>query len=80
MANQEQVERLRSGVEMWNEWRRTNPWVKIDLEKANLSRANLSGANLSGRTLVGRTSKAQFSSEQTSAGQISVQRDFGRRI
>jgi uncharacterized protein YjbI with pentapeptide repeats len=56
MANQEQLDILKKGVEVWNKWREENQAVKIDLEKAdlsgvdltnvNLSRANLSYANL----------------------------------
>jgi uncharacterized protein YjbI with pentapeptide repeats len=46
MANQEQVERLRQGVEGWNKWRKENPYVQIDLSKADLMCNNLRGANL----------------------------------
>ena len=56
MANQEQLEILKQGVEVWNEWRKDNPDVEIDLvgaylkglylSKAMLARAVLFEANL----------------------------------
>ena len=47
MANQEQLERLlEQGVQMWNEWRRKNPHVQIDLNGVSLRFANLSEAIL----------------------------------
>src|SRR5438270_213122 len=52
MANQEQVELLQQGRDIWNEWRTLHPEI-IDLSRANLRRANLSEANLSEATLVG---------------------------
>ena len=68
MANEEHVEILRQGVEVWNELREDNPTFQpnlaganlgemdlshANLRKANLSNANLSGANLSGANLDG---------------------------
>ena len=47
MANQEQVDRLLTGVEGWNKWRAENPDELIDLSGANLSRACFYNANLS---------------------------------
>jgi hypothetical protein len=41
MANEEHLIILWSGVEKWNEWRRTNPAVKPDLTNANLRLMNL---------------------------------------
>ncbi len=46
MANKEQVERLKHGVEGWNKWREENPEIEIDLSEANLGNAKLSRANL----------------------------------
>jgi len=57
MANQEQMEKLKQGVEGWNKWREENPDIKIDLGgtdlcwKVSLLEANLSGADLSGANL-----------------------------
>ena len=61
MANQEQLDILKQGVEAWNQWRKEHPDVKTDLRgadlgsadlgDANLSRADLSGVNLSGATI-----------------------------
>jgi uncharacterized protein YjbI with pentapeptide repeats len=51
MANQEQLDILKQGVEVWNEWREKNPDIQIDLSGADLSgvilrEANISEANL----------------------------------
>ncbi|WP_220209215.1 pentapeptide repeat-containing protein [Reticulibacter mediterranei] len=52
MTNQEQLDILKQGVEIWNEWRRKNldeslQLSEIDLEGSNLSGINLRGADLS---------------------------------
>ncbi len=36
MANPEQLERLKAGVEGWNKWRDKHPNAKIDLIEADL--------------------------------------------
>ena len=46
MANDEQLEILKQGVEVWNKWREKNPDVKIDLAGAELAMADLVGAFL----------------------------------
>lgn len=46
MANQEQLEILRQGVEVWNKWREETGDVYIDLREANLGETKLSGADL----------------------------------
>ncbi len=47
MANEEQLRILnKEGVQAWNEWRKDNRDVEIDLEGANLNYAYLEGANL----------------------------------
>jgi Pentapeptide repeats (8 copies) len=51
MANQEHLDILKQGVEMWNQWRRKYADVQVDLSYANLQRANLREANLSGANL-----------------------------
>lgn len=51
MANEEQVAILKKGVEEWNQWRKDNLGIIIDLRGANLSGANLRGANLAGAKL-----------------------------
>jgi len=53
VANQEQLELLKQGVEVWNTWYENNPEVQIDLSRADLSRADLSGADLSEADLNG---------------------------
>jgi uncharacterized protein YjbI with pentapeptide repeats len=51
MANPEHVAKLKEGLEAWNEWRKNNPGVKVDLSGADLSRANLDKADLRGADL-----------------------------
>ena len=48
MANQEQLEIIKQGVDVQNIWRSEYSDVKIDLSEANLSKVKLSGANLRG--------------------------------
>ncbi len=45
MVNQELVEILKQGVEVWNKWLKNNLNVKIDLNHADLRGADLRGAN-----------------------------------
>ncbi|MFQ5578040.1 MAG: pentapeptide repeat-containing protein, partial [Anaerolineae bacterium] len=52
MANETQLQLLRTGVDAWNRWRQGHPNLKpdlvaADLRGANLGRANLGRANLS---------------------------------
>ncbi len=68
MANQEHVDILKQGVDVWNMWREKHPKVQPDLTgtnlwatslrhfnlyNADLTGANLRGANLSGADLMG---------------------------
>ena len=46
MANKEQLAILDQGVDTWNNWRKENPDVSIDLSGANLKKKNLAGINL----------------------------------
>ena len=46
MANPEQVEILKLGVEVWNKWRGKNQETLLDLSSANLSSADLRNADL----------------------------------
>lgn len=62
MANQEQLEILKQGVEVWNKWRKENNETEIDLSgvdlhgknlnEIDLSFGDLSNANLQGAKLV----------------------------
>ena len=45
MANKEQLAILDQGVDTWNNWRKENPDVSIDLSGANLKKKNLAGIN-----------------------------------
>ncbi|MGR3277084.1 pentapeptide repeat-containing protein [Acaryochloris marina NIES-2412] len=46
MANEEQVDLLKQGVEVWNKWREENPTIEIDLKNIDLISADLNGADL----------------------------------
>ena len=46
MANQKQLDILKSGVENWNRWRGENPDEQIDLSGVDLRQDNLCGINL----------------------------------
>jgi uncharacterized protein YjbI with pentapeptide repeats len=51
MANQDHLDILAKGVEVWNAWREQNPQAKPDLHGAELSVKNLRGAALNGADL-----------------------------
>ena len=55
MANQEHLDILKQGVEVWNRWREEHPEVKPNLGGAGLKGAELAGANLSESNLSGAT-------------------------
>ena len=46
MADNEQVDRLKSGVDEWNRWRDEHIDVSIELSRADLRKINLIGALL----------------------------------
>ena len=46
MANQKQLDILKQGVEVWNQWRKDHADIRPDLSSANLSGINLYSANL----------------------------------
>lgn len=52
MANQEHLDILNQGVEVWNQWRQEHTDVEPDLSEADLSEANLSGADLHAANLI----------------------------
>jgi len=51
MANQEHLDRVKQGTDVWNSWREQHPGALLDLRGANLFQASLSGASLSGAHL-----------------------------
>src|SRR5437762_1705443 len=51
MASQEHLDKLKQGVEAWNEWREEHRDIQPDLSGANLSGVDLSNANLNGADL-----------------------------
>lgn len=48
MANEEQLQILKQGVEVWNAWRNENPDVEISLRGADLRQADLREVNFAG--------------------------------
>src|SRR6266480_131296 len=48
MANQEHLDNLKRGVQVWNEWRKEYPDIRPDLSTADLGEIDLREANLSG--------------------------------
>jgi uncharacterized protein YjbI with pentapeptide repeats len=54
MANEEHLKILLQRVEVWNQWRESNPEIKPDFSYADLRRANPGRANLSETDFCGR--------------------------
>ncbi len=46
MANQEHLNVLKQGEEVWNQWRQKNPSIRPDLSRVTLREANLKGIDL----------------------------------
>jgi Pentapeptide repeats (8 copies) len=67
MANQEHVDILRQGVEVWNKWREEHKYIGPDLYNAELDGADLMDANLSGANLNG----AELASANLSGANLS---------
>jgi uncharacterized protein YjbI with pentapeptide repeats len=86
MANTEQVELLKSGVDAWNKWREQNPDMKIDLRNADLENAGLKGVNLGGANLSGanlsaaKLERADLRSTNLSGGNLSKAYLYGARL
>lgn len=59
MAEEQQVERIKGGVEGWNQWREENPDEVIDLSEADLRGLKLAGINFKNANL--KNTKLQFS-------------------
>lgn len=63
MANPKHLEILKKGSKYWNQWRKENPKIEPDLNKANLREANLRYVNLGRADLIEtRLSKANLGS------------------
>ena len=67
MANKEQLEILKQGKVVWNEWREKNPQVSIDLTNADLSNRDLSWYNFTNADL----SDTQFHSSKLEGVRLS---------
>jgi hypothetical protein len=46
MANQQHLDLLQQGVDIWNTWRKAHPHIQPDLSEAHLEGVRLEGANL----------------------------------
>ena len=53
MANPEHLAKLKEGAKAWNQWRKQNPYLDLDLHEGGLQGADLEGADLSGADLSG---------------------------
>jgi hypothetical protein len=51
LANPEHLDKLREGVESWNQWRKQNPEITPELSEAGLDQAELNLSDLSGANL-----------------------------
>ncbi len=61
MANEEHLNILKQGAEVWNNWRGNNLNIELDLSRAKLSGTDISGANLNKANLSGTNlSRAQL--------------------
>src|SRR5437763_14647384 len=47
VANQEHLDILKQGIEVWNAWKETHPYEEIDLQGADFHKSILRGVNLS---------------------------------
>jgi TIR domain/Pentapeptide repeats (8 copies) len=73
MANQEHVDLLKQGVQIWNSWRTRNPHIAPDLERAVLGEIDLRGANLRGANLYGaRLDNADLSNANFIVAQLTA--------
>jgi len=75
MANQEQLELLKQGVEVWNKWRKENPDEKVDLREAYLYGADLRGIDLRRAKLYGADLRKAMLHEAKLAG-IGLQKSW----
>ena len=50
MANQEYIDILKKGADVWNKWRDEHPNIQINFIDANLEDAILTGINFRRRT------------------------------
>jgi hypothetical protein len=51
MANNNQLQLIKRGIDIWNAWRKQNPDMEIDLTETDLSGMNLSKGNFFEATL-----------------------------
>jgi hypothetical protein len=65
MANLKHVMKLKEAVEAWNEWRKENLRVEVDLSRADLMVAKLIWAQLRGPTSAVRTLRTRKVSRRT---------------
>jgi uncharacterized protein YjbI with pentapeptide repeats len=73
MANLRNVQRLKRGVEEWNQWRLSHSETHLNLSRADLSKFNLSRANLRGVNLgEANLSGANLSGANLNAADLSL--------
>jgi uncharacterized protein YjbI with pentapeptide repeats len=71
MTDEEHLQIIRQGVDVWNEWRKTNPALIPDLSKADLGSAKLNWAHLERADLRGANlGRANFISANLSGANL----------
>lgn len=58
MANEEHLNLLKHGVDIWNQWRTEHSEIRPDLSEADLSNIDLSSANLNSANFSGADLRA----------------------
>ncbi|HME57828.1 MAG TPA: toll/interleukin-1 receptor domain-containing protein [Terracidiphilus sp.] len=77
MANQEHLAILKKGVEVWNQWRIQNPYIRLDIFGSDLAGVNLSGAVRTGVNLHGTNLSGANLRESNLTGAILSEADLG---
>ncbi len=70
MANKDHLAILKKDVDVWNEWRIKNPYIKPDLSGVDLTRAKLRGADLRGAIFIRADLKGAIFSRADLTGAI----------
>lgn len=72
MANEEHVAILKKGVNVWNQWRKDNPSVKIDLYRADIGNASLGITTNTGQSTINLNYREQVRGQRSEAHLNSV--------
>lgn len=78
MANQQHLDLLRQGVDVWNRWQKEHLEREPDFTQAKLSKVYLSGANLNGANLFGADLSGVYLSRANLSGAYLSKADLRR--